>query len=162
FEAREHYTVDVGEHNAALTDAGIRLAEEALACGNLFDQRNLRLHTALQDALHAHALLRRDVDYLVKDGVIEMVDEFKGRIALNRRWPAGLHTAVEAKESVAPKTQGMILGSTTVQDLIALYPQICGMTGTAMTQSREFLYVYGMRVEAIPTNRPMIRVDHPD
>ena len=162
FQAREHYTVDVGEHNAALTDAGIRLAEEALACGNLFDQRNLRLHTALQDALHAHALLRPDVDYLVKNGAIEMVDEFKGRIAINRRWPAGLHTAVETKEAVAPKTQGMILGSTTVQDLIALYPQICGMTGTAMTQSREFLYVYGMRVEAIPTNRPMIRVDHPD
>jgi preprotein translocase subunit SecA len=162
FEASEHYTMDVGEHNAALTDAGIRLVEESLLCGNLFEPRNLRLHTAVQDALHAHALLRRDVDYLVKDGAIEMVDEFKGRVALNRRWPAGLHTAVEAKEQVAPKTQGMILGSTTVQDLIALYPRVCGMTGTAMTQSREFLYVYDLRVEAIPTNRPVIRVDHPD
>ena len=161
FEA-PHFTIDVGEHNAALTDAGIRLVEESLACGNLFEPRNLRLHTAVQDALHAHALLRRDVDYLVKDGAIEMVDEFKGRVALNRRWPAGLHTAVEAKEAVAPKTQGMILGSTTVQDLIALYPRLCGMTGTAMTQSREFLYVYDLRVEAIPTNRPVIRVDHPD
>ncbi|HLK67746.1 MAG TPA: DEAD/DEAH box helicase [Bryobacteraceae bacterium] len=162
FEPHVHFTVDVGEHNVALTDSGIRLAEEALACGNLFDPRNLRLHTALQDALHAHALLHRDVDYLVKNGAIEMVDEFKGRIAINRRWPAGLHTAVEAKEAVAPKSQGMILGTTTLQDLIALYPRICGMTGTAMTQSREFLYIYEMPVEPIPTNRPMIRVDHPD
>jgi preprotein translocase subunit SecA len=99
FQAREHYTVDVGEHNAALTDAGIRLAEEALGCGNLFDQRNPRLHIALQDALHAHALLRRDVDYLVKNGAIEMVDEFKGRIAINRRWPAGLqqHATTRAR-----------------------------------------------------------------
>ena len=81
FEAPDHFTIDVGAHNAALTDAGIRLVEESLACGNLFDPRNLRLHTAVQDALHAHALLRRDVDYLVKDGAIEMVDEFKGRVA---------------------------------------------------------------------------------
>src|SRR5579884_685808 len=100
-----HYSVDVGQHNAALTDDGIRAVEEAFGCGNLFDERNLALHAAVQDALHAHALLRRDVDYLVKDGAIEMVDEFRGRIALNRRWPAGLHTAVEAKENVAPKTQ---------------------------------------------------------
>jgi preprotein translocase subunit SecA len=161
-QPRTHYTVDVGEHNAAFTDAGIRAAEEAFACGNLFDDRNLRLHAALEDALHARALLRRDIDYLVKNGAIEMVDEFKGRIALNRRWPAGLHTAVEAKESVAPKTQGAILGSTTVQNLISQYPFLCGMTGTAMTQSRELLYIYGLRVEAIPTNRPVIRIDHPD
>jgi preprotein translocase subunit SecA len=157
-----HYTVDVGGHNAALTDAGIRAVEEAFACGNLFDERNLRLHTAVQDALHARALLRRDVDYLVRDGAIEMVDEFKGRIAINRRWPAGLHTAVEAKEAVAPKSQGMVLGSTTIQHLVALYPSLCGMTGTAMTQEREFLHIYDLRVEAIPTNRPVIRIDHPD
>ena len=134
-----HYTVDVGGHNAALTDSGIRAVEIAFGCQNLFDESNLRLHTAVQDSLHAHALLRRDVDYLVKDGAIEMVDEFKGRIALDRRWPAGLHTAVEAKEGVAAKSQGTILGSTTIQHLVALYPQICGMTGTAATQSLEFL-----------------------
>ena len=109
-QPRAHYTVDAGAHNAALTDAGIRAVEDAFGCGNLFEERNLRLHTAVQDALEAHALLRRDVDYLVKGGAIEMVDEFKGRIALNRRWPAGLHTAVEAKEGVAPKSQGMVLG----------------------------------------------------
>ncbi len=158
----EHYTVDAGGHNAALTDAGIRAVEEAFGCGNLFEERNLRLHTAVQDSLEAHALLRRDVDYLVKDGAIEMVDEFKGRIAMNRRWPAGLHTAVEAKEGVAQKSQGMVLGSTTIQHLAALYPRVCGMTGTAATQAIEFQNVYGLYVETIPTHRPVIRIDHPD
>lgn len=157
-----HYTVDPGGHNAALTDAGIRAVEDAFGCGNFFEERNLRLHTAVQDSLEAHALLRRDVDYLVKDGAIEMVDEFKGRIALNRRWPAGLHTAVEAKEGVAAKSQGMVLGSTTIQHLVALYPRVCGMTGTASTQAIEFQTVYGLRVETIPTNRPIIRLDQPD
>src|SRR5579862_7802443 len=162
FQAGQHYTVDVGAHNVALTDAGIHSVEDAYGCGNLFDEGSLRLHTAIQDALHAHALLRRDVDYVVKNGAIEMVDEFKGRIAQDRRWPAGLHTAVEAKEGVTPKTQGMILGSITLQHLIALYPQVCGMTGTASTQALELRKVYGLRVETIPTNRPVIRTDHPD
>lgn len=157
-----HYTVDAGAYNAALTDAGIRAVEDAFGCGNLFEERNLVLHTAVQDAVHAHALLRRDVDYVVKDGAIEMVDEFKGRIALDRRWPAGLHAAVEAKEGVAAKLQGQVLGTITLQHLIALYPKVCGMTGTAATQSVELRSVYGLEVETIPTNRPMIRVDHPD
>ena len=157
-----HYTVDTGGHNAALTDDGIRAVEEAFGCGNLFEERNLVLHSAVQDSLEAHALLRRDVDYLVRDGAIELVDEFKGRIALNRRWPAGLHTAVEAKEGVVPKSQGMVLGCTTIQHLMALYPRVSGMTGTAATQAIEFQRVYGLHVETIPTNRPVIRVDQPD
>ena len=102
------------------------------------------------------------MDYLVKDGAIESVDEFKGRIAQDRRWPAGLHTAIEAKEGVALKTQGRILGSITLQNLIALYPEACGMTGTAATQAGEFRTVYGLDVEVIPPNRPVIRIDHPD
>jgi len=161
-QAAGHYAVDVGAHNVALTDAGIRAVESAFGCGNLFEDRNLRLHTAVQDALHAHVLLRRDVDYVVKNRAIELVDEFKGRIAQDRRWPEGFHTAVEAKEGVAVKAQGTILGSITLQHLIALYPQICGMTGTAATQALELQKVYGLRVETIPTNRPVIRVDHPD
>ena len=116
----------------------------------------------MQDSLEAHALLRCDVDYLVKGGAIEMVDEFKGRIALNRRWPAGLHTAVETKEGLAPKSQGMVLGSTTIHHLVALYPRVCGMTGTASTQAIEFQTVYGLWVETIPTNQPVIRLDQPD
>ena len=158
----EHFTIDPGGHNVALTDAGIHAVESALGCGNLFDDRNLPVHGAVEEALHAHALLHRDIDYIVKNGAIEMVDEFKGRIALDRRWPAGLHTAIEAKEGVAAKSQGMILGQITLQHLVALYPTVCGMTGTAATQSLEFLRVYGLQVETIPTNRPMIRVDHPD
>ena len=162
FQPTVHFTVDVGAHNASLTDTGIRAVEDAFGCGNLFEESNLELHTAVQDALEAHALLRRDVDYLVKNGAIEMVDEFKGRIALDRRWPAGLHSAVEAKEGVTAKPQGMVLGSTTIQNLVSLYPRVCGMTGTAATQAIEFRTVYGLYVETIPTHRPMIRVDHPD
>ncbi len=157
-----HYTVDAGAHNASLTDAGIRAVEDAFRCDNLFEERNLTLHTAVQYALEAQALLRRDVDYLVKGGAIEMVDEFRGRIALNRRWPAGLHTAVEVKEGVSPKAQGTVLGSTSIQHLVALYPRVCGMTGTAATQAIEFRTMYGLYVETMPTNKPIIRVDYPD
>jgi preprotein translocase subunit SecA len=156
------YTVDEYGRHAVLTDRGIRAVERAFGCGNLFAEENLALLTAVEDSLHAHALLRRDVDYLVKNGVIESVDEFKGRIAQNRRWPAGLHTAIEAKEGVALKTQGTILGSITLQNLITLYPQACGMTGTAATQAEEFRKIYSLEVAMIPTNRPVIRVDQPD
>ena len=162
FHRGRHFTFDEYSRNVALTDAGIRAVEASFGCGNLFEERNLALLTAVQDSIHAHALLRRDVDYLVKDGAIESVDEFKGRIAENRRWPAGLHTAIEAKEGLALKTQGRILGSITLQNLISLYPMVCGMTGTAATQAEELRLVYGLEVEVIPTNRPMIRVDLPD
>ena len=130
-----HYSSDPGGKNVMLTDFGIHLAERALGCRNLFDESNLPIHTALQDALHAHALLRRDVDYVVKDGIVEMVDEFRGRVALDRRWPAGLHTAIEIKEGVATKQQGHILGSITMQHLVALYSHVCGMTGTAASSA---------------------------
>jgi preprotein translocase subunit SecA len=162
FRVSIHCTVDAGAHNVALTDLGILVVENAFGCGNLYEERNLPLLTAVQDSLHAYVLLRCDVDYVVKNGMVEMVDEFKGRIALDRRWPAGLHTAVEIKERVASKRQGRILGSVTLQHLIALYPQVCGMTGTAATQALEFEKIYGMPVEIIPTNRPVIRIDHPD
>jgi len=162
FRVPLHCTIDVGCRNVALTDTGIAAVESAFGCGNLYDERNFGLLTAVQDSLHAHVLLRRDVDYVVKNGAIEMVDEFKGRIAQDRRWPAGLHTAVEVKEGVAAKRQGMVLGSMTLAHLVRLYPRVCGMTGTAATQALEFQQVYEMPVEVIPTNRPMIRVDHPD
>jgi preprotein translocase subunit SecA len=162
FKRGTHYTIDEYGRNVALTDTGIRAIEGGFRCGNLFADSNLDLFTAVQDSLHAHALLRRDVDYVIKNGIVEPVDEFKGRIVNDRRWPAGLHTAVEAKEGVAPKAQGRVLGSITIQNLIGLYPRTCGMTGTAVTQAREFRDVYGMEVEVIPTHRPVIRVDEPD
>jgi preprotein translocase subunit SecA len=157
-----HYSLDEFGRNVQLTDSGIRIVERALGCGSLFDEHNLSVLTAVQDALHAHALLRRDVDYVVKLGAIEMVDEFKGRIAQNRRWPAGLQSAVEAKERVRLKTQGRILGSITVQSLVRMYERISGMTGTAATQAGEFWKVYKLPVTVIPTNRPVIRRDLPD
>jgi preprotein translocase subunit SecA len=159
---RAHYSVDEFARNVQLTDAGIRRVEQALGCGSLFDEENLRVLTAVQDALHAHALLRRNVDYVIKNDAVELVDEFKGRIAQNRRWPAGLQSAIEAKEGVGLKTQGRILGSITVQSLAGMYERICGMTGTAATQTEEFWKVYKLPVTVIPTNRPMIRKDLPD
>jgi preprotein translocase subunit SecA len=158
----QHYSLDEAARNVQLTDAGIQRAEAALDCGNLFDADNFPILTAVQDALHAHALLRRNVDYVVKNGSIELVDEFKGRIAQNRRWPAGLQSAVEAKERVQLNRQGHILGSITVQSLAHLYGRICGMTGTAATQAEEFWQVYKLPVTVIPTNRPLIRQDLPD
>ncbi len=157
-----HYGVERFARNVQLTDAGIQYVERNLKVGSLFDAANLRLLTAVQDALHAHVLLKRNVDYVVKNGAVELVDEFKGRIAADRRWPAGLHSAIEAKERVALKTQGRILGSITVQTLVGLYEQICGMTGTAATQAEEFWKVYKLPVTVIQTNRPVIREDLPD
>jgi preprotein translocase subunit SecA len=162
FRLHQDFVIDEYGRNVQLTDTGIRKSEAALGCSNLFEMENLPLLTAVQDALHAHVFLRRDVDYLVRETGIELVDEFKGRIAQDRRWPAGLQTALEAKEGVALKGQGTILGSITLQNLMGLYPFKCGMTGTAATQAEEFREVYGMSVEVIPTNRPMIREDLPD
>ena len=157
-----HYSLDEFARNVQLTDAGIQNVEGSLGCGSLFDAQNLGILTAVQDALHACALLRRDVDYVVKKGVVELVDGFKGRVAQNRRWPAGLQSAVEAKERLRLKTQGRILGSITVQSLTGMYEGICGMTGTAATQAEEFRKVYKLPVTAIPTNLPVIRQDLPD
>jgi len=156
------YFIDQHGRNAQFTDRGIARVEAAGGWSNLFDPENLTAFTAAQDALHAHALLRRDVDYVVKNERIELVDEFKGRIAQNRRWPAGLQTALEAKEGLPLRQQGRILGSITLQNLVKHYPAVCGMTGTAATQAVEFREVYGLEAVVVPTNRPVIRVDEPD
>jgi preprotein translocase subunit SecA len=157
-----HFTVEGAGRNVSLTAAGVTRVERALNRRNLFESSNLALLTAVQDALHAHVLLRRDVDYVVQDGAVVSIDEFKGRGVPDRRWPAGLQTAIEVKEGVAPKQQGRVLGSITVQNLIALYPTVCGMTGTAATQADEFREIYQLEVEIIPTNRPVVRRDDPD
>ncbi len=157
-----HFTLDEFGRNIALTAAGAQWAERWFPCENLYAEENLGLYTAVHNAIHAHALLRRDVDYVVKESAIESVDQFKGRIAQDRRWPAGLHTALEAKEQLPFRMQGRVLASITLQNLAALYPVLCGMTGTAATQAKEFLRFYGMEVDVIPPNRPVIRVDEPD
>jgi len=162
FRRDTHFTLDEFGRNIALADEGIHILERALGCGNLYAEANLALYSAVHNAIHAHFLLRRDVDYVVKNGAIESVDQFKGRIAQDRRWPAGLHTAIEAKEGVPFRRQGRVLGSMTLQNLVALYPHVCGMTGTAATQVQEFRECYNLDVEVVPTNRPVIRTDHPD
>ncbi len=154
-----HYRLDEFARNAQLTDAGIYEVERVFNCENLFDDSNLLVLSSVLDALHAHALLKGDVDYIVKNGCVESVDEFKGRIAENRRWPAGLHSAIEAKERVHLKAQGRILASITVQNLVSMYEGICGMTGTAATQAEEFRRIYNLCVTVIPPNRPLIRKD---
>jgi preprotein translocase subunit SecA len=159
---RAHFTIEDAGRNVSLTPAGVERVERALNRRNLFETGNLTLLTAVQDALHAHVLLRKDVDYVLLDGTVVSIDEFKGRGVPERRWPAGLQTAIEVKEGVAPKRQGRVLGSITIQNLIALYPAVCGMTGTAATQADEFKEIYELEVEVIPTNRPVVRRDDPD
>jgi preprotein translocase subunit SecA len=157
-----HFNLDEFGRNISLTDEGARVIETALGCGNLYAEENFDLYTAINDAIHARNLLHRDVDYVVTQKGIESVDAFKGRIAPDRRWPAGLQTAIEAKEGLALKQQGRVLGSITLQNFAAHYEHLCGMTGTAATQAEEFHSIYGLGVEVIPTNRPVIRQDLPD
>jgi preprotein translocase subunit SecA len=156
------FTLDEFGRNISLTAAGAHQAEAAFHIDNLYEEENLAIYTAVHDAIHAHHLLRRDVDYVVKDSAIESVDQFKGRIAQDRRWPAGLHTALEAKERLPFRKQGRVLATITLQNLAALYPNLSGMTGTAATQASDFLKFYNLPVEVIPPNRPVIRADEPD
>lgn len=157
-----HFTVENTRANVALTEMGVRQVELWMGINNLFDAEHAAANAAVQEALHAHVLLAKDVDYVVQDGVVLSVDEIKGRIVSDRRWPAGLQTALECKEGVAMRTQGRVLGSVTIESLIALYANVCGMTGTAVTQAGEFRDIYGLSVLAIPTHRPLVRIDHPD
>jgi preprotein translocase subunit SecA len=154
-------SVDEAGRNVALTPSGLAAVERDLVC-DLYAIDSAPLMAAVHEALHAHTLLQRDIDYVVHDGEVLSVDEFKGRIVRERRWPAGLQTALEWKEGVSRKLQGRVLGSITVENLMALYPMVCGMTGTAATQARDFREMYDLDVEVIPTHRPVIRIDHPD
>jgi preprotein translocase subunit SecA len=156
------FEVDEYGRGVEFTDAGIDRAERALACGRLFDEKNYRLLTELNCALHARVLQRRDVDYLVRGGRIEMIDEFTGRIVEDRHWPDGLQAALEAKEGLTRQADGQILGSITLQHFLQRYQRVCGMTGTAQEAAAELAEFYGVRVVVIPTNRPLVRIDRPD
>ena len=157
-----HFTSDQSARNVSLTPPGVAEVERLLPCGNLYDAAHLTAMTAVQDALHAHTLLHRDVDYLVQDSTVLSIDELKGRVVRDRRWPGGLQTALELKERVTRHRQGRVLGSITMENLIALYPAVCGMTGTAGPQATEFRDLYGLQVAVIEPHRPNIRRDHPD
>jgi preprotein translocase subunit SecA len=156
------YDTDEYAFNIFLTDDGVHRAEALLGSGNLFEGDNVRLQAELRNALHAEALLKRDVDYIVRDGRIELVDELTGRVAENRHWPDGLQAALEAKEGLRWQAEGKIFGSITVQHFLRKYPRLCGMTGTATPAAAELADIYNLEVVAVPPNRPCIRVDHPD
>jgi preprotein translocase subunit SecA len=156
------FDTDEYDHNIFLTDRGAGQVERILDRGSLFTPENASLLAAVRNALHAEYLLRRDVDYIVRRGTVELVDEFTGRVAENRRWPNGLQAAVEAKEGLNLGSDGRILGSITLQHFLKLYPRLCGMTATARSSREELRQLYGLEVAVIPPNRPCIRADLPD
>lgn len=156
------YTVDEKARTAAMTEAGVAKVERMLGIDNLFDDRNFSLNHYLIQALKAYTLFKRDRDYVVKDGEVIIVDEFTGRLMPGRRYSDGLHQAIEAKENVKVAQESQTLASITFQNYFRMYEKLAGMTGTAATEEEEFRKIYGMDVVVIPTNKPMIRVDHPD
>ena len=156
------YEIDEAKRNIFPTDRGLAILEQSLGCGELYSARNELLLAAIHCALHAEALLQRDVDYIIRDGRIEIVDEFTGRVMDKRHWPDGLQAAVEAKENICRKSEGRILGSITLQHYFQLYPKLCGMTATARPSAAELKEFYGLNVVVIPPHRPCIRVDQPD
>ncbi|HXX58742.1 MAG TPA: preprotein translocase subunit SecA [Thermodesulfovibrionales bacterium] len=156
------YTIDEKARTAILTDEGNVKVERSLGVASLYDPSNIELVHHVLQALKAHTLFKRDVDYVVKDGEVIIVDEFTGRLMPGRRWSDGLHQAVEAKEGVKIESENQTLATITFQNYFRMYGKLAGMTGTADTEAEEFAKIYNLDVVVIPTNRPMIRADHPD
>jgi preprotein translocase subunit SecA len=156
------YTIEEKTKTAALTEEGNIKVERLLNAGNLYDPSNVDLVHHVHQALKAHALFHRDVDYVVKDGEVLIVDEFTGRLMPGRRWSDGLHQAIEAKESVKIENENQTLASITFQNYFRLYGKLAGMTGTAETEAAEFAKIYNLDVVVIPTHMPMIRTDNAD
>lgn len=156
------YEVDEKDRIAQLTEAGIDRIEAAFGVANIFAVEHMKLLHHINVALRAHALFRRDVEYMVRDGEVLIVDEFTGRVLPGRRYSDGLHQAIEAKEGVTIERETQTLASITLQNFFRLYGKLAGMTGTAATEAEEFHKVYGLDVVSVPTNRPMVRMDRPD
>ena len=156
------YVVDEKARTATLTARGIAKAEKAFGLENLADMENATLSHHINQALKAHGIMKRDIDYIVKDGEIIIVDEFTGRLMLGRRYSEGLHQAIEAKEHVDVQQENKTLATITFQNYFRLYGKLSGMTGTAATEAEEFGAIYKLDIIEIPTNKPVIREDHPD
>ena len=156
------YIVDEKAKTATLTASGIAKAEEFFHVENLSDPSNATLNHHINQALKAHGTMKRDIDYVVKDGEVIIVDEFTGRLMFGRRYSNGLHQAIEAKEHVNVNSENKTLATITFQNYFRLYDKLSGMTGTAMTESEEFGTIYNLDIVEIPTNRPNQRVDHHD
>ena len=156
------YIVDEKARNATLTKSGIQKAEQYFNVENLSDPDNLTLSHHLNIAIKAHGVMKRDIDYVVKDGEVLIVDEFTGRIMIGRRYNEGLHQALEAKEGVKIARENKTLATITFQNYFRLYDKLSGMTGTAMTEVNEFREIYSLDAVEIPTNKPVIRIDNDD
>jgi len=156
------YEVDEKHKTVSVTEQGVAKAEKFLGIDHLYRAENGHLVNHLQQALRAEALFKRDVDYAVVDGQVQIIDEFTGRILEGRRWSEGLHQAIEAKEGVAVQEENQTLATITYQNYFRLYDKLSGMTGTALTEATEFLKIYELPVVQIPTNRDMVRKDHND
>ncbi|MDD4457613.1 MAG: preprotein translocase subunit SecA [Syntrophotalea acetylenica] len=156
------YTVDEKAKSATLTEEGVARVENLLGVENLYDPGNIEILHHVNQALKAHALFKRDVDYVVKDGEVMIVDEFTGRLMPGRRWSDGLHQAVEAKEGVKIESENQTLATITFQNYFRMYEKLAGMTGTADTEATEFSEIYKLEVVVIPTNRPLARTDQGD
>lgn len=156
------FTIDEKAKTATLTEQGVLKVEKLLKVDNLYDPRNIELLHHTQQALRAHAMYKRDVDYVVKDGEVMIVDEFTGRLMPGRRWSDGLHQAIEAKENVTIENENQTLATITFQNYFRMYTKLSGMTGTADTEAEEFHKIYKLSVVVIPTNRPLLRPDFPD
>ncbi|MFC1843289.1 preprotein translocase subunit SecA [Thermodesulfobacteriota bacterium] len=162
FKIDEHYTLDEKAKAVSMTEEGVALGEQLLKVENLYDPKNIEYLHHLNQALKAHLLFQRDVDYLVKDGEVVIVDEFTGRTMPGRRYSDGLHQALEAKENVKVERENQTLASITFQNYFRLYDKLSGMTGTADTEAPEFKKIYNLDVVIIPTHKNMIRIDFPD
>ena len=156
------FQIDEKQHTAVLTEEGVLHAERLLNVENLYDPNNMDTLHAVNQAVRAHALYKRDVEYVVNDGEVIIVDEFTGRLMPGRRWSDGLHQAVEAKEGVRIEAENQTLATITFQNLFRMYEKLAGMTGTADTEAAEFDKIYKLEVVVIPPNRPMIRKDQAD
>ena len=156
------YVVDEKAKTATLTPAGIAKAEAFFKVENLADMENTTLYHHINQAIKARGIMRRDIDYVVRDGEVIIVDEFTGRLMFGRRYSEGLHQAIEAKEKVKVERESKTLATITFQNYFRLYGKLSGMTGTALTEQEEFSHIYKLDVIEIPTNRPMIRADHND
>jgi len=162
FKPDEHYAVDEKARQVMLNDEGVALGEELLEVDNLYDPRNIDKLHHINQALKAHVIFHRDVDYIVKNGEVVIVDEFTGRSMEGRRYSDGLHQALEAKEGVKIEKENQTLASITFQNYFRMYNMLAGMTGTADTEAAEFRKIYNLGVVVIPTNQDMIRKDYPD
>ena len=156
------YIVDEKAHTATLTERGVAKAEQYFGVENLADPENLTLSHHINQALKAHGLMKRDREYVVKDGEVIIVDEFTGRLMFGRRYSDGLHQAIEAKEGVKVERESKTLATITFQNFFRMYHKLAGMTGTALTEEEEFQAIYKLDVIEIPTNKPVIRIDYPD